>query len=458
MMKVKKNKKLLAILLTTVMSLAALTGCGESPVESETGSESQVSATAETPAATESASQEEVTINFWHHYSAQSAENETLMNVLIPEVEKENPGIKVNAVSHEWADLHQKILISAQSNTLPDVARLDSAWVPEFEKMGILTALDEEMSDFNDVSGGLLESAMSTAKVDGHFYGLALNTNTKILFYNVQAFKDAGIEAPKTMDEFVDAAKKLAGTNANGQQVWGYDEPALAGWNLCPFIWSMGGSITNEEETKASGYINSPETVKAIETLAELYQAGAITGWNAGDIPMTDGFGTGRYMMLLEGPWKVAEMQGSYPDFEYATTEMPAGDAGSISVLGGEDIAMFNSANKDAAWKFMKFMTGEFAEEEMAKCGQIPVNKEALESDTVKAADYAPFLEAIKTAKSRPTVACWSEMDSELSVAVTDVMNGKKTAQEAMDKLAERFDELLADSSPGQYRQVLSQL
>ena len=191
MMKVKKNKKLLAILLTTVMSLAALTGCGESPVESETGSESQVSATVEAPATTENTSQEDVTINFWHHYSAQSAENETLMNVLIPEFEKENPGIKVNAVSHEWADLHQKILISAQSNTLPDVARLDSAWVPEFQKMGILTALDEEMPDFDEVSGGLLESAMSTAKVDGHFYGLALNTNTKILFYNVQAFKDA---------------------------------------------------------------------------------------------------------------------------------------------------------------------------------------------------------------------------------------------------------------------------
>ena len=43
---------------------------------------------------------ETVTINFWHHYSAQSAENETLMNVLIPAFEAENPGIKVNAVSH----------------------------------------------------------------------------------------------------------------------------------------------------------------------------------------------------------------------------------------------------------------------------------------------------------------------------------------------------------------------
>lgn len=438
-----KRKKILAILLTSAMCLAALGGCGKSPVQNESDSQSQenVAQTNET----EETPTEEVTINFWHHYSAQSAENETLTNKLIPKFEEENPGIKVNAVSHEWADLHEKILISAQSDTLPDVARLDSAWIPEFEKMGILVPLDQEISDFNDVAGGLLDSAMSTATVGEHSYGLALNTNSKILFYNVKALEEAGIAVPTTMDEFVSAVKVLAGTNENGQQVWGYDEPALAGWNLCPFIWSMGGALTNDEETAASGYINSPETVKAIETLAELYQEGAITGWNSGDIPMTDGFGTGRYMMLLEGPWKVAEMAGAYPDFEYATTEIPAGDGGSISVLGGEDISMFNSANKDAAWKFMKFMTSPYAQEEMAKCGQIPVNKETLESDTVKSADFAPFIDAIKTAKSRPTVACWSEMDSELSVAVTAVMNGEKTAQEAMDELAVKFDDMLAE-------------
>lgn len=438
----KKTKKILAIILTTAMSLAALTGCGNNaPASSETD-KSQESATKTEDV--QASSDEEVTINFWHHYSAESPENETLMNVIIPKFEEENPGIKVNAVSHEWADLHEKILISAQSDTLPDVARLDSAWIPEFEKMGILSALDEEMADFGDASGRLLDSAMSTAYVNGHYYGLALNTNTKILFYNVDALQAAGIEVPKTMDEFVEAAKALAGKNENGQQVWGYNEPALAGWNLCPFIWSMGGSITNEDETVATGYINSDETVAAIETLAELYNAGAITGWNSGDIPMTDGFGTGRYMMLLEGPWKIAEMDGAYPDFNYATADMPAGIGGSHSVLGGEDISMFNTANKEAAWKFIKFMTDEFAEEEMAKCGQIPVNTAALESDTVKNASFAPFIEAIKSAKSRPTVACWSEMDSELSVAVTAVMNGEKTAREAMDELAVKYDALLA--------------
>ncbi len=386
---------------------------------------------------------ETVTINFWHHYSAQSAENETLMNVIIPAFEAENPGIKVNAVSHEWAELHDKVLISAQSNQLPDVARCDIAWLPEFEEMGILVALDTEMADFAEVSGKLLDSAMSTTVIGGHNYALALNTNSKIVFYNTAMLEAAGVAVPATVEDWIEAVRKLSGENANGQQVWGWNEPALAGWNICPFIWTFGGSLTDEAQTVATGYINSPATVKAVETFAALVKEGAITGFNSGDIPMTDGFGTGRYAMMLEGPWKSAELAGAYPDVAYGTAMMPAGEGGSISVLGGEDIAMFNTANREAAWKFMQFMTGEFAETEMAKCGQIPVNKAALESDTVKNADYAPFIAAIQTAKARPTVAAWTEMDNSLTVAMTKVVEGELTAQEAMDQLAAEWDALL---------------
>lgn len=309
--------------------------------------------------------------------------------------------------------------------------------------MGVLVALDQEMPDFAEVAGALLDSALSTANIGGSYYALPLNTNSKILFYNTAMLEAAGVEVPTTMDEWVEAVRKLSGANANGQQIWGWNEPALSGWNICPFIWSFGGSLTDEEQTVATGYINSPETVKAVETFAMLAQEGALTGFNSGDIPMTDGFGTGRYAMMLEGPWKTAELAGAYPDVAYGTAYMPAGEGGSISVLGGEDIAMFNTANREAAWKFMQFMTGEYAETAMAKCGQIPVNKAALESDTVKNADYAPFIQAIETAKARPTVAAWSEMDNELTNAMTAVVNGEKTAQEAMDELAVVFDELL---------------
>ena len=442
-MKKDSIKKMLALFLLAAMMLAAFTACKseKTPGTSSTqpAEQGQVEATtAETQKA------EPITINFWHHYSAQSAENETLMNVLIPKFEEENPGIKVNAVSHEWADLHEKILISAQSDTLPDVARLDIAWVPEFQKMGVLTALDEEMADFDAVTADLLDSAMSTGYVQGHYYAMALNTNTKILFYNKDALTAAGLAVPTTMEEFAAAVAALSGKNENGQQVWGLNEPALSGWNVLPYIWSNGGNITNEDNTKASGYINSEATIKAVQMLADMAKNGQLSGYNSGDIPMTDGFGTGRYMLLLEGPWKTAELAGAYPDMAYGNCQLPAGEAGSISVLGGEDIAMFNTANKDAAWEFMKFMTSPFAEEEMAKCGQIPVNKTALKSDTVKNAAFAPFLEAITTAKARPAVAAWSEIDNELTIAMTEIIANGADAKETLDALAIKIDALLA--------------
>lgn len=386
--------------------------------------------------------QEEVTLTFWHHYNAQSAENKTLTEVLIPAFEAQNPGIKVNAVSHEWDELHKKILISADTQQLPDVARCDIAWLPEFENMNILAQLDTEMADFAEVSGALLEGPMSTANVGGHYYGLALNTNTKILFYNKALFEAAGLTPPATMEEFFDAALKL--TTEGSQKVWGYGEPALAGWNILPFIWSNGGDITDSACTVSSGYINSDASVEIIQKLADLYKAGAMVGFSSGDIPLTDGYGMGRYAMIIEGPWKFAELAGAYPQFEAVTAQMPAGKGGSAQVLGGEDIVMFSTAKKDAAWKFMQFMTSKESQIAMAKVGQIPVNKEAVDAPEVQEiGNFGPFLTAIKSAKARPPVAVWSEMDNALTGAVTLAITGEKPVKQAMDDLAAELDALL---------------
>ena len=227
---------------------------------------------------------------------------------------------------------------------------------------------------------------------------------------------------------------RLASDDGSGDIIVGYQ-----------YEYDNGGNITDDACTTATGYVNSPETAAAVQKLVDLYANGEFTGFNSGDIPMTDGFGTGRYMMLLEGPWKTAELAGAYPDFNYGTSEVPAGSAGSISVLGGEDIAMFNTANKEGTWKFMKFMTSEYAQEEMSKCGQIPVNMTALDSQTVKDASFAPFLEAITTAKARPTVASWSEIDNALTVAMTDMIVNGADVQQTLDQLAVTIDGLLAE-------------
>ncbi|HFQ4496998.1 extracellular solute-binding protein (plasmid) [Enterococcus avium] len=386
------------------------------------------------------------TINFWHHYSAQSKENEVLTKIIIPKFEEENPNIKVNSVSHEWSDLHDKILVSSSSDTLPDVARLDLAWIPEFESSGILTPLNKEFEDFDSISEGILDNAMEATKIGDNNYGLGLNINTKILFYNKDIFEAKQLKVPETMEEFEQTVKILSGKNKKGQQVWGYNEPALSGWNVLPIIWSFGGDILNEDQTMATGYINGEKSKAAIRMLKNMYSNNELTGWNSGDIPTTDGLASNRYMMAFDGPWKITELKEGYPDYNYGTATVPSGEGGSHSVIGGEAISLFkNNDHQDEAWKFAKFMTSEFAQKEMAKVGQIPVNKQVLNSSVVAESTFAPFLETLKNAKSRPTVSCWTEIDNMLSVTLMDIMNDKIPLEEGLDKLAKDIDKLLAE-------------
>ena len=106
---------------------------------------------------------------------------------------------------------------------------------------------------------------------------------------------------------------------------------------------------------------------------------------------------------------------------------------------------MFKTAQKEAAWAFMRFMTSEYAQVEMAKVGQLPVNKKALESSVVRDnKNMLPFLEAIKTARPRPPVSTWPEIDKELTYAVTLSILGEKPVQESLDEAAKKIDLLLS--------------
>lgn len=62
-----------------------------------------------------------------------------------------------------------------------------------------------------------------------------------------------------------------------------------------------------------------------------------------------------------------------------------------------------------------------------------------------KDASFAPFLEAITTAKARPTVASWSEIDNALTVAMTDMIVNGADVQQTLDQLAVTIDGLLAE-------------
>lgn len=54
-------------------------------------------------------------------------------------------------------------------------------------------------------------------------------------------------------------------------------------------------------------------------------------------------------------------------------------------------------------------------------------------------------VEQLELSKYIPDVSCWSEIEAELNIAVTAVLNGEQMPKEALDIAAERVNRLLAE-------------
>jgi multiple sugar transport system substrate-binding protein len=190
--------------------------------------------------AADAASAKKVTIKFWTAYS--TGEVPTVEKTLIPAFEKANPGIIVKHVAFSHDDLYTKLLTSAMTHTLPDVVRTDVAWVPTFAQGGVFQKLDGGMANFKTLSAQVFPGSLSTNFYKGHYYGLPLDTNTRVMFANMDAFAKAGITTlPKTFADMLTDAPLL---KAKG--IYLYADGGTGGWNVLPWIWSAGGSITNK--------------------------------------------------------------------------------------------------------------------------------------------------------------------------------------------------------------------
>jgi multiple sugar transport system substrate-binding protein len=391
--------------------------------------------------AADAASAKKVTIKFWTAYS--TGEVPTVEKTLIPAFEKANPGIIVKHVAFSHDDLYTKLLTSAMTHTLPDVVRTDVAWVPTFAQGGVFQKLDGGMANFKTLSAQVFPGSLSTNFYKGHYYGLPLDTNTRVMFANMDAFAKAGITTlPKTFADMLTDAPLL---KAKG--IYLYADGGTGGWNVLPWIWSAGGSITNKTYTTSKGYINGAKSVSAVQFLADLYKQGAIPDsmlGAAGVMGGFDGVPKGNYAMTLDGPWMNPIWASVYPAFKPVQALVPAGAGGSVSVVGGEDInVVAGSKNKAAAQKFMAFMLSKTTQIALTKVGQLSVRKDLRDAVTAIHPYYATFLQQLTTAKARTPVSNYPKIDSIIGTQVALAMKGTESAQQAMNEAAAQIDPLL---------------
>ncbi len=394
-----------------------------------------------------SSAQETVTITFWHTYNEISPENQTLVDVLIPIFEEQNPGINVESVPYPYDGFRQALLTSAAGGQGPDLVRLDIIWSPEFAAEGVLMNLSDSMPDFQDFADQVFPGPLSTNVFAGAYYGLPLDTNTRVFIYNPALYEAAGIEgAPETIE---DLQAQCEAIKAVDETAYVFSDGGTSGWNVLPWLWSFGGDLTDPEMTTSTGYVNGEASVAAVQFLADMISNGCFSdGFIGSGLDTWGGYFGGTIGSMLEGPWLYPTAEGQYPDFEIGAALMPAGDGGHISVVGGENVVIFaGTQHPEAAMAFLRFTQSEEYQLEMSKVGQLTVLNSLLENEYFTDHPYySVFLEQLQTAKARTPHPNYTEMETILADAVQLALRSELSAQEALDLAAEEIDALLAEN------------
>lgn len=385
-------------------------------------------------------------VTFWNGYAADGEEIKTFTETVLPAFNALYPNVTVNHQEIPYDDLRQKLVTGLAGGTLPDVLRADIIWVPEFADQDALLPLDTEMSDFQQIADTTFAGPLSTNKWKDHYYGLPLDTNTRIQFLNEAVMADAGITAPPTtIDEFEAAAKQVQ--DKLGKNVYMYAEGGTGAWSVLPWIWSFGGGVTDENITSAEGVLNGPGTVAAVTKLKEWLDAGYLSpSILGGGTATSEQFGGGTTVSILEGPWMPGIFKNQFPELKFTYATVPAGPGGSHSVVGGENIVVFKSTqDKEAALAFTRFMLSEEAQLAMGKVGQMPVLKSL--SGNAQLPDYYPtFQKQLETANARTPSPAWPKIDEAISNAVLKALRGDMEVQAALDEAAKAVDAALASS------------
>lgn len=368
-------------------------------------------------------------ITFWHFWSEPS-QRQAVME-LIEQFEKEN-NCKVNTTELSWNDGQVKLFAAFNSNTAPDVLDLGSDWIAQFSSKEVLQELNPKAYHTDNFDKNFLVPGKWNSKL----YAIPWVVNSRVVFYNKDLFKRAGLpeEAPKTLDEMYQYAEAI---NSLGSGIYGFgvngSDPHRLYKKILPFIWTYGGEIID-----STGEVNflKAENIKAVEMYKKLSQVGIIETQKKID----DMFARGEIGIWISGSWLIEKIKATSPFLNYGVALFPGltPDRKGVSFAGAEYLAI-NKATKNLplAEKFVAFMTkGENALKlcKAIKEAGFPADKSYHNDSYFQTLPLMPtFAEQLKHSKLTPVHPKWLDIEAKLENATMEIIYGKKGSYEAFN-------------------------
>ena len=367
---------------------------------------------------------------------------------LAAKFEAANPGITVKLEITVSDGLPTKILTALKSGSPPDLIEAQHGWVAPYAQQGLVLALDDVLQDKDDY----IPAALQYDTWDSKLWGIPYRIETHGIIFNKGAFKAAGLDPdkpPQTWTELVDAAKKLTGKGAGGQDQFGF---AITGggefgntvFRSLPFIWMNGGSIISDDMKTAT--VNSPEAVAAVKFYTDMLVTNHVSP------PSTlqnDGtanrrlFIAGTVAAYQSGQFDVPSIRKENPNLDVGVMMIPHPEGkNTAAILGGWSFIIPKDAkNPEDTKKFVQFLAqsdnmGFFTD-------TFPARKSAMDLPRFQDPILTVFKQMLPFGRTLPQHKAWIQITQAYFDGIQRVLTGEQDPQAAMDQAAEDIQALL---------------
>lgn len=375
------KKRFLGALLTSTLLVTSLVGCGNTNTAvnedkvSEQGSQDQSANASDASGKTE--------VEFW--YSGGKTAVGVVQEIVDEYNNSQNTYFVKTVTQADYNETYEKLQAGIAGNAAPDVVLLDKGSARSLSDKELVVDLSERMKADSDFSEENYVPAFFDQVKDGSgkVFGIPAYGTTQVLYYNIQAFEEAGVnpESIKTWQDLAQAASKI---KEDGNFTYGW-EPMWGADNLIDAAFSNGGSIFSEDGKTVT--INSKEWVEVWESFRTwihddetmaIHSGGQ--GWEYWYKTIDD--------VLLNTAGGYTGSSGDQADLDFSIVgamEQPAWKEGTSSkpmavALTLSAVAKSSQEEQDGAYDFMKYFTNV---ENQAKwsmaTGYVPVNLGVME-------------------------------------------------------------------------------
>lgn len=271
-------------------------------------------------------------------------------------------------------DMEGKVGGASQTDSLPDILAGDVVRIPYWASEGIFTDITKQIDDL-DNKADLQQGHIEAGTVDGAEYTLPFITDVSVMVWNKNLYKEAGLDpeqGPKSIDQFVEQAKKVAALNKDGvagSYLAGQSGGALV-FDLFPSVWADGESVMNKDGSEAT--LDNDSMKGVLDAYKEL--ANTTNGLGAGSKEETGAtwtapFANGKIGVMPYPNTSTTALFDAEKDggFEVGVAPIPGTKEGKTSTfLGGDAMGISKDSKHVAqAWNFLYWLMQSDAQKEV---------------------------------------------------------------------------------------------